>query len=201
MRAVLRALVVLTLVLGAFTLRAVIGGEAEVAESTAALDRGDVQGAIDHARAAALYYVPAAPHVRVAYARLLAIGEEAERRRDWDLALLAFRSVTTASQSTRWVVAPREEDALVAESAAMRVEQKRAGNQSLPEPPGREPVRASSPLRFCLPGAFVALLAGLVFTLRRGLDESGRLGLRAAAPGIFVTMLGTALYVIALVYA
>ena len=200
MRAALRVLFVLTLVLGAITLRAVIGGEGEIAKSTEALDRGDVHGAVEHARSSALYYVPGAPHVRVAYARLLAIGEEAERRREWDFALLAFRSVTTASHSTRWIVAPRSEDAAFAELSVDRVEQKRAGAQA-PDPPARSHTRGSSPLRFCLPAAFGAVLCGLLLTLRRGLDESGRVRLRAAAPGLVVTILGTALYVVALVYS
>ena len=202
MRTALRALLVFTLVLAAFTLRVVVGGEREIAASTASLDRGDVHGAIEHARTSALFYAPGAPHVRVAYARLLAIGEEAERRREWDLALLAFRSVTTASHSTKWVVSPRAEDASVAAMSVERLEQKRAGAAAETfDLPARPLVRSATPLRFSLPAAFGALVCGLVLTLRRGLDESGRVRLGAAAPGLAITLVGTALYVVALVYA
>lgn len=199
MKQVLRVALVLTLLLAAFTLRAVLGGEAELAKSTAALDRGDVRASIDHARTAALFYVPGAPHVRVAYGRLLAIGEEAERRREWDLALLAFRSVTTASSSTRWAVTPHATDALVAEDAVVRIEDKRR-SATAAEPPPRPPSRAPSALRFALPAAFFGVIAGLVLVLRRGLDEAGRLQLKASAPGLVLAASGAVAYVVALVW-
>ncbi len=72
-------------------------GEKEIALSTAALRAGDAHAAVEHARRAAGWYMPGAPHVRVAYERLLALGTAAEGLGDRDTALFAFRGVRTAA--------------------------------------------------------------------------------------------------------
>ena len=105
------------LVVGAATTRVVVSGEKEVALSTAALKAGDAHGAAEHARRAAGWYMPGAPHVRVAYERLLALGTAAEGLGDRETALFAFRGVRTASIETQWLFAPHEEDQLKADRA------------------------------------------------------------------------------------
>ncbi len=107
---------------GAATGRVVLSGEKEVALSTAALRAGDPHGAAEHARRAAGWYAPGAPHVRVAYERLLALGTAAEGLGDRDTALYAFRGVRTAAIETRWLFVPHEEDLARADRSIARIE-------------------------------------------------------------------------------
>jgi hypothetical protein len=111
MRRVAWAILLLVAISAAVTARVVWAGEREIAASTDALKGGDADAAIVHARAAAYWYAPGAPHVRVAYERLFALAEEAEKRRLWATALFAYRAVISASASTTWLVTPHAEDA------------------------------------------------------------------------------------------
>jgi hypothetical protein len=106
----LQVAALLTIVLGLASARVVISGEREIAASTEALRRGDPEQATIRARRAAAWYAPGAPHVRVAYDRLRALGREAEQHRRFDLALLAWRGVRSAALETRWVVIPHAAD-------------------------------------------------------------------------------------------
>jgi len=136
-----RALATIALVglfLGAVTARVIWAGEAEIASSTAALRRGDAADAAVHARRAAGFYAPGAPHVRVAYERLIVIATAAEGLGDRDLALLAWRGVRTAALETRSVYVPHEADLDRANKAIARIE------AAAPRPPG---TRTDSPQR------------------------------------------------------
>ena len=55
-------------------------GERSLSLSTEALERADGPDAVLHAKRAALWYVPFAPHVDRGYERLRAIGEAASSR-------------------------------------------------------------------------------------------------------------------------
>ena len=110
-------------------------GEKEIALSTAALRAGDPHGAAEHARRAAGWYAPGAPHVRVAYERLLALGTAAEGLGDRDTALYALRGARTAAIETRWLFTPHEEDLERADAAH------RALRRPLRARPGRAPIR------------------------------------------------------------
>ena len=63
------ALLVACVGLGLLTARAVEQGEAAVQESDRAFDQGKVHEAAHHARRAAVYYAPGAPHLHFAVAR------------------------------------------------------------------------------------------------------------------------------------
>ena len=208
MRTALRILLVFVLILGGITLRAVVGGEREIALSTSALEAGDPAAAVAHARAAAHWYVPGAPHVRVSYARLKAIGEEAERRRNWEVALAAYRSISSASHATRWVVTPHRAEAQAAAENEARVEAKlrelappnvESGEREVS--PSQVPNEDVSFLRYVLAGGFGSAILGLLLLLRRGLDESGQIAWKRAAPGLAITLVGTLAYVASLVLA
>lgn len=202
-RAVARALLLVVLLFGALTARVVFEGERQIRESTQALEAGDAEAAIFHARAAALWFAPGAPHVRVAYGRLMALGREAEERKLWDTALSAYRGVVSASLSTRWLVQPHAADATLAEAAIERIEtRKRAGATEETETVLSTPAEASAPsMRVLLAAGFVATIGGLALLLLRGVDETGRLLGRRALPGIFVAVLGVGLYVVSLFLA
>ncbi len=211
-RAVLFVLLAIAIA-GAATLRVVWAGEAEIAKSTRALEKGDPDGAIVHARAAALWYAPGAPHVRVAYGRLLALAREAERRKLWETSLFAYRAIVTASESTKWLITPHARDADEAVRAIARIEA-RTGSR----PPGldTEPTEAieasqltalaedQGPKRIMsavLAASFLALIGGLAAFLRIGLDETGRVRLAGAVASGIVALAGVIGYCAALLLA
>lgn len=203
--------VVFVFVLGAsgLTLRVVLAGEEEIARSTAALEAGDPVLAIDHARAAATWYAPGASHVRVAYGRLLALAREAEKRKQKDLALRAYRAITTASSSTAWVVVPHASDAAEARAAIARMEStSERPIDSATEPASTieqrllvELAREPGPSRLwslVLGGSFLLLLAGVAVVIRSALDETGRLHRGPAVVGGLVAAVGVVGYALAL---
>ena len=127
---VLRGLAIAGLLVAAVTLRVVSAGEREIAASTAALRNGDARGAAEHARRAAGWYAPGAPHVRVAYERLVALATTAEGLGERELALFAWRGVRTAALETRWLITPHDADLARANRAIARLE------AASPRPPG-----------------------------------------------------------------
>jgi hypothetical protein len=201
----------IVLVVAAVTARVVIAGEQAIASSTVALRAGDPEGAVVQAREAASWYAPGAPHVRVAYARLMAIGREAEARQRTDVALLAYRSVVTASASTRWLVRPHLGDVDQATRAIARIESLGARPPALSTEPApvmeRQQLEAlatdTSPSRLwvgILVASFVAWVAGLAWVLLR-IDETGRLAWSAARPGLAIAVVGISGYLAALFLA
>lgn len=75
-------------------------GQRAMAESDVAFDRGDVELSLEHARLAATWYVPYAPHVDSAIARLRAIAVGAEVRGETQLALAAWSALRGAAFET-----------------------------------------------------------------------------------------------------
>lgn len=202
----LSGLLLLAVLIVSVSGRVVYEGERQLSLSTQALEAKDVESAVFHARAAALWYAPGAPHVRVAYERLWALGQQAEERKLWDVSLLAYRSIVSASASTRWIVAPQAERARAAELAIERIESERLRPRGAPEQPAPSltvelPARDTLVFRLLLLGGVAALIAGLGWWVLRGFDETGRTHLRRALPGVIVAGLGLAAYVAALFLA
>lgn len=208
-----RLLFMLVLLVAAITVRVVWAGEGEIAKSSDALRAGDADDAIVHARAAALWYAPAAPHVRVAYGRLMALGREAEQRKAWRTALAAYRAVVTSFASTRWLIEPHRADAAEAEAAIARIEAKSGARAPLA---ATEPAAAveqaqltalatdvgpSAFWKLVLAASFLAMLAGLAIFLRLGLDETGRVQPARALPALAAAALGLVGYCAALLLA
>jgi hypothetical protein len=197
------------LALGAVTARVVSSGEREIALSTSALKAGDAHGAAEHARRAAGWYAPGAPHVRVAYERLLALGTTAEGLGDRDTALFAFRGVRTAATETRWLVTPHEDDLGRADQAIARLSAaapRAPGTRT--EPPAkveREQLEAltrdEAPragwVAVLVAGAFTWAL-GALWVVRRGVSADGELSWKKALPGAVVTAAGVAAWLLAL---
>jgi hypothetical protein len=196
-------------VVGAATTRVVLSGEKEIALSTAALKAGDAHGAAEHARRAAGWYMPGAPHVRVAYERLLALGTAAEGLGDRETALFAFRGVRTASIETQWLFAPHEEDRLKADRAIARIEAEgpRAPGRRT-EPPSaveREQLEALSRDEAPRAGWVAALVAGALAwgagaaaIALRAVGATGIISFRRALPGLVVTGSGVALWLLSI---
>jgi hypothetical protein len=200
------------LVIGAITTRVVWAGEGELAASTEALQKGDLREATTRARRAAGWYAPGAPHVRVAYERLVAIATAAEGHGDRDLALLAWRGLRTAAIETRWIVTPHEKELDRANRAIARIE------AAAPRPPGTRtepPQRIEQrqidallrdeaprvPWVILLVASFFLWAGGAAWTVRSAsLADAGQ-ALSRARPGLLVALTGVALWVLALVRA
>ncbi|MDI3284657.1 hypothetical protein [Polyangium sp. 15x6] len=205
----LGAAAIVGLLVGAVTARVVWSGESEIAESTAALRRGDAYEATVRARRAAGWYAPGAPHVRVAYERLASIATTAEGLGDRDLALLAWRGVRTAAIETRWLLVPHKEDLDRANLAIARIE------AAAPRPPGTRtepPQRIEekqlaallrdeaprTPWVVLLLVAFVAWAGGAAWAVRRSSASPDGIDLARARAGVFVALAGVLLWVLAL---
>ncbi len=196
-------------VIGAITARVLWAGETEIAASTTALQQADLREAATRARRAAGWYAPGAPHVRVAYERLVAIATAAEGHGDRDLALLAWRGIRTAAIETRWIVTPHESDLDRANRAIARIE------AAAPRPPG---TRTDSPQRIeqrqitallrdeaprvpwvvALVTAFVAWAGGAAWGSHRATRAPEGRAFAQARPGILVALAGMTLWVVAL---
>ena len=204
-----RGLALTGLLLGAATLRVVTSGEREIAASTDGLRAGDPQRATEHARRAAGWYAPGAPHVRVAYERLLALATTAEGVGDREASLFAWRAVRTAAIETRWLVTPHAADLERANLAIARLE------AAAPRPPGtrtdppaqveREQLEALSrdeaprtPWVIALVLAAAAWIGGSILVVRRGITAGGQVSWARATPGIVVTAAGIALWLLAI---
>ena len=197
------------LLLGAVTARVVWSGESEIAESTAALRRGDAYEATVRARRAAGWYAPGAPHVRVAYERLASIATTAEGLGDRDLALLAWRGIRTAALETRWILVPHKEDLDRANVAIARIE------AAAPRPPGTRtepPQRIEekqlaallrdeaprTPWVVLLLVAFVAWAGGAAWAVRVASAAPTTRDLARARASVLVALVGVGLWVLAL---
>jgi hypothetical protein len=206
LKSVLGAVLMIVTVVGVVTLRVVVGCELEIAESSRALVGGNVRDATVHARAAALWYAPGAPHVRVAYERLMALGKAAEEHHDAKAALFAYNAVMGASSSTRWLVAPHRADALKAAEAIARIEstEPRPPAEALEPAPEIEKKELAALSRetgprpewiVALAASFVALVAGLAWVVFRGFDGAGRFLGRQAAGGLVLGVAGALVWI------
>jgi len=195
----LMALAVVLTLLGVATARVVVAGEHELALSNEALEFKDPRAAIVHARRAAGWYAPGAPHVSVALTRLLALAEAAEQNRQDELALLAWRGLRQAAMTTRWVLTPHAEERDRAEKEIARLSAKRPRQaepnpaevtvrfRELAERPGQHPAWG-----LVLVGSFGLSAAGFAWWSRSVAGAGGRLDLRAARGGLVLTLIGVA---------
>jgi hypothetical protein len=196
-------------IVGGASLRVVVAGEREIAESTAALRAGDAHAAALHARRAAGWYAPGAPHVRVAYVRLAALATAAEGLGDRETALYAWNAVRSAALETRWLVTPHEEDLDRANKAIARI------SAAAPRPPGtqteptavveRQALEAlardempRTPWVVALTASFVAWIGGAVWLSRRAVSVTGRVDIRRAAPGLIAMAIGIGVWLLAI---
>jgi hypothetical protein len=195
-------------VVGAATLRVVLAGEQEIALSTRALKAGDAHGAAEHARRAAAWFAPAAPHVRVAYDRLVALGAAAEGLGDRELALFAYRGARTAALETRWILAPHDDTLALANAAIARLSAAAPGPTELPGPPAatlsREALdalsREDTPNAHwivVLVGSALAWILGAVYAAE-ALTTGRPVSRHRAAGGACVATLGVLLYLLAI---
>lgn len=103
------------------TTRATYEGEQRLREADAAIRRQDMLDATVRARAAAGWYVPGAPHVAAAYARLLHVARTSEANGDRDTALFAWRAMRSAAEQTAWLLQPHQRELDLAAVAIARL--------------------------------------------------------------------------------
>jgi hypothetical protein len=205
---VILGIALVAVVTGAATARVVAAGEREIAQSTAALRAGDPHAAALHARRAAGWYAPGAPHVRVAYDRLIALATAAEGLGNREIALFAWNGVRTAAIETKWIVQPHAEDLERANRAIARM----SAATPLPLGASAEPApvlerkyletlaRDEAPRTAWITAlvvAFAAWVLGAIHLARRALTPSGRVLWGKALPGIVAIALGALLWILA----
>lgn len=204
----LRVVAAVGLVIAAATARVIASGEGEIAESTKALKAGDPEGATVHARRAAGYYAPGAPHVRVAYERLIALAVTAEKMGDPAAAIFAWRAVRTASIETRWLVSPHQEDRERADAAIARLDAAATKPGLHADPPAklaREELEALSrdeaprtPWVITLVAGALAWALGAVWVGLRAIDASGSIDRKRALPGLTLFLVGASAWLLAI---
>ncbi len=108
-RSLLIGLATAFLCLGVVSVRAMWEGSSALSRGDAAHAEGDTEEAIRWWRRAARWYVPLAPHVGSAYARLRKLGDAATRDGDTQTALAAWRGVRSSIRATRSFYTPYSE--------------------------------------------------------------------------------------------
>jgi hypothetical protein len=101
LRSWVRGLLLAAVLLGAFAVRVVTSAAAELRAGDDYREHGQLEPALVHYRRAARWYAPGSPYHVEALRKLGAIGADAEKRGDTDLALSAYRAVRAAIMSTR----------------------------------------------------------------------------------------------------
>ncbi|MCA9597165.1 MAG: hypothetical protein KC776_27820 [Myxococcales bacterium] len=206
LRTIALSLLVIVLALAALTARAMLEGRRELAESDAAFDQGDLHGATEHARRAAVLYAPGAPHVPKAYARLTAIAVGAEAAGDRREAESAWRAIRGAALETRHLWIPerahlaRANEALarlaVSEGDRSTAGDRKAALERARAELGRDDA-PGAPWLIALVLGFVSALLGLGLVALRGVTPDGRIVIGRAKLGLALALLGAACWTVA----
>jgi hypothetical protein len=126
-RGLLCGLMLALCLLSAVVVRVVTSSASELQIADQQRARGDLEAAVVHYRRAARWYAPGSPyHVR-ALGHLGAIGAEAERHGDLELALCAYRAIRAAIMSSRSWYVP--------ESVRLRAADERIASLMATQPP------------------------------------------------------------------
>jgi len=199
-RRVSLALTLVVLALAAMTFRVVRDGEAALAESDRAFNRGDLATAVLYARRAAIAYAPGAPHTRAALARLRAVAVGSEGTGDVLTARLAWGAIRAAAVETRFVVEPYASERDEADRALARLltePQASDANARTEELAKARELLARTPGP--TPGASALLLAGLALAgfglgvvALRGVTREGRVLARPLVLGLALFAVGVA---------
>lgn len=191
------------------TTRAVTEGERQILETDAAIRRQDWSEATTHARASAAWYVPGAPHVGAAYARLLHIARTTEANNDREAALFAWRAMRASAEQTAWLIQPHQHEIDLANGAIARLSADAARPmQSRDETDAQADKRMRQLLarREAPRGTAVALVVaglwasvlGLALLALRGLTPEGTWHRERARLPAALSLLGLVLYVASL---
>ncbi len=217
LRRVALGLLLLLVFQAAITARLVLEGERALAASDRAFDQGDVRTATLQARAAAIAYVPGAPHVDAAYERLIAIATGAEATGDRELAAAAWRAVRAAGNETRHLWVGRAAEVARANQNLARLEALTTeapadlGAETAAERLARLEAEASgvlaqeatprAPWLVVLSVAFALAIGGCLVVATRGVAPDGTLVPAGLRWGVVVFVIGAACWTVAAVAA
>jgi hypothetical protein len=202
-----RALVVIGIVvagLGVLALRVVLEGRAALADGDAAHAAKRTHDAIAAWESAARWYLPAAPHVDDAYARLTTLAKS-----DPQHALAAWRAVRRAALATRSLWTPHADDLATANAEIVRLsaahpEAAPAAGQNATERTAYYAARYGADGRPSAGAVALAILgilswlAGIAVVVRRGFMAGGALARRPALVGAGLTAAGLAAWALGL---
>jgi hypothetical protein len=153
-------------------------------ESDRAFDAGELTLAVRHARRAAALYVPGAAHVELGFERLVAVAVGAERARNPELAMTAWRAVRAAAIESRHVWLPHAREL---EQADLNLARLSGVPSAAVELVDADATRSAWVLMQSL--GFAGALAGLFALSWRGVTRSGRvLWARVRLPGLLFTL-------------
>jgi len=185
-------------VLGVLTAHTVLEGQEELELSKTAFDRGELGDAIQHARRAAGYYAPGAPHVDAAYGRLRAIAFGSEANGDTPTARLAWNAMRSAALETRHAFVSRSVELTEADRQLERL----ARGQGQPKPAKPVPPPGPAPgWAAVLALGFLLALGGFALIGFAGVEPQGRIRVRPALLGAVISLLGAACWTLALFWA
>lgn len=194
-----RALAILGIVLaalGALAVRVVVEGKRALADGDAALSAQRPRDAIAHWETAARWYLPLAPHVDAAYARLAKLAQA-----DPANALAAWRAVRRAATATRSLWTPHAEDLATANAAIARLSAEHpegapAAGANVSERTayfaarlGADPRPKAAAVTLAILG-ILSWLAGIGVVVRRGFDAAGHVARRPAMVGAALSVAG-----------
>lgn len=204
------ALVVIAIIvagIAALAVRLVGEGRDALAQGDAAAAEGRIGDAIAGWETAARRYLPLAPHVDDAYARLTSLAGREHRH-----ALSAWRAVRSAALATRHLWTPHADElaaanAAIAELASRDPEGAAAAG---PDAAARKQLhterlagdrRAGTGALLLAIAGIACWLAGIGLVIRRGFDPAGQLARRPALTGAAVSVLGLAAWALGLAVA
>lgn len=200
---VLRSLATaLTVALVLFALvaeRTAARGARELRESDRAFDRGRLELAVQHARAAATAYVPGAEHVTLGYERLSAVAHGAERARDVELAMVAWRAMRAAAIESRHLWQPHADELREADHALARLRNGVGSTRSDVDPAGPAGVPLAVLVGLVLGAACAAL--GLLGLCAREATGSGNTLPARPRLAALACLVGAVLWSVALLHA
>lgn len=185
--------------------RAVAEGERQIHETDAAIRRQDWAEATARARSAAGWYVPGAPHVPAAYARLLHVARTTEANNDRDSALFAWRAMRASAEQTAWLVQPHQHELDLANAAIARLTSDAPRPMQAHDENDAQAARRMQALlarRDAPRGASVALVVaglwasvlGLLLLALKGISPEGALRWERARVPAAIALGGLALY-------
>lgn len=181
--------------LAVLALRVVIEGRAALAEGDAAMAQHHVVDAIAAWETAARWYLPLAPHVDDAYARLAEVAKEPP------FALVAQRAIRSAALATRTLWQPHADELAAANAAiaTLAADDPDAALAGGPDHAARErwhadrlanDVRPYGLFRVLAALGIACWLGGLAWALRRGMTAEGTPVRRPLAIGAGIAIFG-----------
>ncbi len=200
--AALGVVALVALVLGVATWRASREGEAHLARADAAIRANDLRLAASEAAMAARFYVPLAPHVGGAYARLVHVARTAEVDGKEDVALFAWNLLRASARETAWLVQPHAAELDLADSNVARLlaraapdDKARAALTKRLDERLREDRAARRPFVLALLLGLAMTCVGALMAFARGAGRAGFDAGRAKLP-LAIAGVGLALYVL-----